>query len=212
MPSPGHVALLGDSIFDNRAYTGDQPDVITHLRKLLPERWTATLLAVDGATIGGLAGQFARVPEGATHLVLSAGGNDALMNNDLLAMPVRSSSDALRLFAARLGPFEIAYRTALQRLVSFGRRTVVCTIYNGWLDAEQAPLARVALMTFNDVILRAAFEQRLDVIDLRQICVDEADYANPIEPSGAGGRKIAAAIAGAVAGVPDRPVTRVYGA
>ena len=212
MHLPGHVALLGDSIFDNGAYTGDQPDVITHLRTLLPRGWAATLLAVDGTTIGGVAGQLARVPEGATHLVLSVGGNDALMNGDLLATSVRSSSETLRLFAARLEPFEVAYRTALRRLVSLGRKTVVCTIYNGALDSEQAPLARVALMTFNDVILRAAFERRLDVIDLRQICVDEADYANPIEPSGVGGRKIAAAIAEAAAGVSDPPVTRVYGA
>ena len=130
MPSPGHVALLGDSIFDNRAYTGDQPDVITHLRMLLPERWTATLLAVDGATIGGLAGQFARVPEGATHLVLSAGGNDALMNSDLLAMPLRSSSDALRLFAARLGPStsHIGQRSSASYHSDAGRLSVPSTM------------------------------------------------------------------------------------
>jgi hypothetical protein len=41
-------------------------------------------------------------------------------------------------------------------------------------------------MTFNDAILRAAFEHRVDVIDLRLICTDGADYANPIEPSGTG--------------------------
>ena len=59
-------------------------------------------------------------------------------------------------------------------------------------------LARVALMTFNDVILRAAFEHGVDVIDLRLICTQDEDYANPIEPSGSGGLKIAKAIAHAV--------------
>lgn len=34
----------------------------------------------------------------------------------------------------------------------------------------------------------------LPLIDLRLVCDDPADYANPIEPSEAGGRKIAAAI------------------
>jgi len=48
---------------------------------------------------------------------------------------------------------------------------------------------------FNDVILRAAFHWRLPVIDLRLICSEPSDYANPIEPSGSGGAKIARAIA-----------------
>lgn len=59
-------------------------------------------------------------------------------------------------------------------------------------------LARVALMMFNDVILRTAFERGLSVIDLRLVCTEQEDYANPIEPSGQGGRKIADAIARAV--------------
>jgi hypothetical protein len=205
------VVLLGDSIFDNRAYTSGEPDVVTHLKATLPAEWSATLLAVDGATTGSLARQFELVPATATDLVLSVGGNDALMNRDLLDTPVRSSSDALRLFAARLEPFELTYRHAVARLASFDRHALVCTIYNGALDAGQAPLARVALTTFNDVILRTAFEQKIDVIDLRQICVEPADYANPIEPSGNGGRKIAAAIARAVSAVPGVAAARVYG-
>ena len=31
-----HVALLGDSIFDNGAYTSGGPDVVTQLRAILP--------------------------------------------------------------------------------------------------------------------------------------------------------------------------------
>ena len=45
----GHIALLGDSIFDNRAYTSGEPDVVTHPRAVLPSEWKASLLAVDGA-------------------------------------------------------------------------------------------------------------------------------------------------------------------
>jgi len=40
-----HVVLLGDSIFDNKAYVGDGPDVITQVREALPDGWTATLAA-----------------------------------------------------------------------------------------------------------------------------------------------------------------------
>jgi hypothetical protein len=58
--------------------------------------------------------------------------------------------------------------------------------------------AVLALIVFNDVILRVAIEHRLRAIDLRLICTQAADYANPIEPSRSGGRKIAQAILRAV--------------
>jgi hypothetical protein len=45
-----HVVLLGDSIFDNKAYTSGGPDVVTQLQGILPSGWRATLGAIDGAT------------------------------------------------------------------------------------------------------------------------------------------------------------------
>jgi len=50
---------------------------------------------------------------------------------------------------------------------------------------------------FNDVILREAIRARIPVIDLRHICTLPSDYSalSPIEPSSAGGMKIAKAIA-----------------
>jgi hypothetical protein len=98
------------------------------------------------------------------------------------------------MFASRVAKFEADYRSAIAGVLSLGQDTTVCTIYNGNLSAEEATVARVGLMTFNDVILRVAFEQRLNVIDLRLVCTEPADYANPIEPSGRGGLKIAQAI------------------
>jgi hypothetical protein len=53
-------------------------------------------------------------------------------------------------------------------------------------------------MVFNDVTLRVAVEFGLPVIDLRFGCSLPADYANPIEPSSAGGAKIARAMVGLV--------------
>ena len=47
----GHIILLGDSIFDNAAYVTGGRSVLSHLRRLLPDDWEATLLAVAGATI-----------------------------------------------------------------------------------------------------------------------------------------------------------------
>ena len=63
-----HLVLLGDSILDNCAYTGAEPDVITHLRSILPTGWKATLCAVDGNTTLDLAAQLPRVPREASHL------------------------------------------------------------------------------------------------------------------------------------------------
>jgi GDSL-like Lipase/Acylhydrolase family len=192
----GHIVLLGDSVFDNAAYTGSEPDVITHLRAVLPSGWKATLCAVDGATTTALPSQIRCVAPDATHLFVSIGGNDALGNIDLLSTPVRSTADALHLFERRVAVFEQSYRRGLAPVLTLRKRVTLCTIYNGDLpDREQAVLARVALMMFNDTILRIALEHRLPAIDLRLICCEREDYANPIEPSGRGGRKIALAIA-----------------
>jgi hypothetical protein len=95
-----HVVLLGDSIFDNGAYTGPEPDVLTHFLRLVPSGWQATLCAEDGATAYGLARQLPRVPSDASHLIISVGGNDALRNRDLLSLRVSSSAEALAAFAA----------------------------------------------------------------------------------------------------------------
>ena len=178
---------------------------MTHLRALLPPPWQASLLAVDGARTGGIASQAGRIPADATHLGISVGGNDALGHYDLLSTPVASTGEALELFHRRLIVFESAYREALSVALRRGLPTLVCTIYNGALpDPVEARRARVALTLFNDVILRAALEHGCAVIELRHICVDPADYANPIEPSGEGGLKIARALARAVGAVHER--------
>ncbi len=190
-----HIALLGDSIFDNASYTRGEPDVVTHLRSLLGSGDIATLCAVDGAVIPDVSRQIGCVPKAATHVVLSVGGNDVLGNYDLLATAVRSTTEALALFAQRADAFERDYNAALEDVLALGRPTAICTIYNGDLEPVEAPLARIALAVFNDVILRAGLRQGLHIIELRNICTSSADYANPIEPSGTGGLKIARAIA-----------------
>lgn len=208
-----HIVLLGDSIFDNAAYTHGAPDVIRHLRTLLPHSWDATLCAVDGATMSGLKAQLARVPVSATHLVIAIGGNDALQNSDLLSLRMASSAEALVIFADRITAFERAYRAAIEQAMSLTRRTAICTVYNGALEPERAAIARVGLALFNDVILRTAVDLRLDALELRSICTEPADYVNHIEPSGRGGSKIARAISYLVGAVGNAgaPPARVWG-
>jgi hypothetical protein len=70
----------------------------------------------------------------------------------------------------------------------------LCTVYDTPPSSPDQRLIRTALALFNDEISRAAFSRGLALIDLRLICSEDEDYANPIEPSSRGGAKIAAAI------------------
>jgi len=195
-----HLVLLGDSIFDNGRYTKGGPDVISQVRRLLPQGWKATLLAVDGAKADEVAGQLRRLPADATHLVLSVGGNDALVHASVLDTRASSTAQAAGFLADVADHFEPRYRAAVQACLVPGLPLAICTIYNGCFpDAAYQRIVSVALMVFNDVILRAAIEHALPVIDLRSICCTADDYANSIEPSSAGGEKIARAIVGLVA-------------
>ncbi|MFI5057139.1 MAG: GDSL-type esterase/lipase family protein [Candidatus Acidiferrales bacterium] len=190
-----HIVLLGDSIFDNGAYTEGGPDVITQVRQLLPGGWHASLLAVDGATTVDVPSQVHRVPQDATRLVLSAGGNDALLNVGILERPVSSMAQAVAALADVSQEFEEKYRRAVSACRKLRLPLTLSTIYNGCFpNADYQRLASTALMVFNDVILRVGIEFGLSIIDLRFVCSSPNDYANPIEPSSIGGAKIARSI------------------
>ena len=190
-----HIVLLGDSIFDNGAYTNGGPAVISQVRQLLPDGWHASLLALDGATAVDVSSQVRRVPPDATHLALSAGGNDALSNVGILERPASSTAEALAELADVSQEFEEEYRRAVGACRKLRLPLTLCTIYNGCFpDADFQRLASTALMVFNDVILRVGIEFGLSIIDLRFVCSLPNDYANPIEPSSIGGAKIARSI------------------
>jgi hypothetical protein len=195
----GTVVLLGDSIFDNAAYTRGGPHVGAQLQDALPDGWRAVLAAVDGAVTGSVQSQLRNVPNDATHLAVSAGGNDALGHTSLLSDPASSSPQVLGRLATIAADFEARYRAMLREVLALRLPTVLCTIYNGNMEDELTQrLAQTGLTVFNDVILRVAFEHGLPVIDLRAVCSEPEDYANPIEPSSHGGEKIARAIVRAV--------------
>ena len=195
-----HVVLLGDSIFDNAAYVAaGAPDVVRQVRRLSPHGSKATLLAVDGSTTASVREQLRRLPADATHLIVSAGGNDALHNSGFLAAPVRSAGEALLGLADIGEAFERAYLAMLTDVLARGLPTALCTVYHPrFPDAAFQRMAVVGLTVFNDRIIQAAFARGLPLLDLRLICTEEGDYANPIEPSARGGEKIARAIAGTV--------------
>jgi len=95
--------------------------------------------------------------------------------------------------------FEHQYRETVALVLRHNLPTILCTIYNGgFAEQEYKESVRIALLLFNDVILRVATEHRLPLIDLRTVCTEEEDYANPIEPSTIGAAKIAQRILSAV--------------
>jgi hypothetical protein len=202
-----HVILLGDSIFDNGAYVAGGPDVVGQVRAALPA-WRATLLARDGAVAREVAAQLARIPADATHLVVSAGGNDALGASHLLGQRVGDVGEALALLERAQAAFAETYDAMVEAVGARGLPTALATIYDTPQVSAESRVIRAALALFNDVITRAAFARALPLIDLRLICSEAGDYANPIEPSVQGGAKIAAAIAAFARGE-DRGRSRV---
>jgi lysophospholipase L1-like esterase len=191
-----HVVLLGDSIFDNAAYlTAGAPDVVRQVHQLLPHGSKATLAAVDGSSTRDVREQLRYLPADATHLVVSAGGNDALDSSDFLTAPARSTAEALLGLADIADEFERGYLAMLAEVLARGLPTAICTVYYPrFPEAALQKMAVTALTVFNDCIIRAAFAHDLPLLDLRLICTEEGDYANQIEPSARGGEKIARSI------------------
>jgi lysophospholipase L1-like esterase len=196
----GHVVLLGDSVFDNAAYVGrGEPDVVAQLREALPRGWQASLRAVDGAVLAVVPAQLRTLPPDLSHLVVSAGGNDALRASGVFEQRLGSMAEALAQLDSIRATFGRDYAAMLQAVLALGKPTAVCTIYDPrYPDPVRQRLAVTGLAALNDVILRLAFALGLPVVDLRLVCGENADYANPIEPSARGGAKIAAVIAGLV--------------
>lgn len=193
-----HLVLLGDSVFDNGSYVPGEPALIDQVRASVGSSWQATLLAVDGDVVADVAGQLRGLPSDATHLAISVGGNDALRQGGILHEPAASVAQVLARFAAIQDEFRGRYRAMLSAARARGLPAIVCTIY------DRVPgLARqavCALSVFNDVIVQEAVRAGAAVLDLRLICTEPQHYSarSPIEPSAAGGQRIAAALASAV--------------
>ena len=187
-----HIVLLGDSILDNKAYIENEPDVIASLQNIIPNDWQATLKAIDGSLIESVSKQFLESPSDVTHFVISVGGNNAIMDADILQMPCTHSSEVFNELANRVSTLEYQYREMLKLVLSQNIPTAVCTIYFPNIPDEFVQRISVAaLCSFNDVIIRQATLNKIPYLDLRLICNEKDDYANEIEPSSKGGKKIA---------------------
>jgi lysophospholipase L1-like esterase len=194
------VFLLGDSIIDNGEYVqSGEPDVARQLAMLLPHH-TVIKRAVDGATSADVLGSQIAEVERAEHIILSAGGNDALEHIDLLeeVIDTRSKDVLVRLWLIR-EEFRRSYATLLDRLALTCRPVLVLSVYNPCFhghgfDAAYQRAAESAVSIINDVIQQEGRRRSFDILELRTLFDDPADYANPIEPSAIGGAKLAKCI------------------
>jgi len=200
-------------VFDNGTYVGPgRPDVAQQVRARLSEETKppgeteplgeteVTLLARDGHYISDVPRQMRRLPNSATHLFLSVGGNDGLRYLDAIEgfdKEVQSFSGAVRRLREIQEDFREDYGPVLQEVLRAGLPTALCTVYNGNFQEEEIQdVVDTILPVINDVIIEAAVREGLPLIDLgRTLCEPGRDYANPIEPSARGGQKIAGAVA-----------------
>jgi hypothetical protein len=107
-------------------------------------RWTAPRWRTFTA-------QLARLPGDASHLVLSVGGNDALLEAGVLEERARSVGAVLDKLAAVRDRFHHKYRAMLAELRERKLAAAVCTIYDArFPEPERRRRATVALTVIND--------------------------------------------------------------
>jgi hypothetical protein len=207
-----HIVLLGDSIFDNSSYVNPgELDVPNQLRSLVDNDCKVTNLAVDGNKTRHFNNQLKNLPADATHLFVSVGGNDGLEHLSIFKQPVQTMGEALQKMYLIGEGFKKIYSSMLDNVLKHELPTSVCNIYYPRFDVRS--LSRVehymstnsnsvntqqivmaAETIFNDIITYEVFKRKLPLIDLRVLCNDNQDFANPIEPSCIGGLKIAKTI------------------
>ncbi len=192
------LVLLGDSIIDNGVYVVDDgKSVLEHLQDVVTN-FEIDQRALDGAMCSHVFDrQLTSTEDYSSHAVLSVGGNDAFGNIHLLeSTDQQTFIESLLVLSEIQEAFRDSYRQLLDALRASFHRCLVMTIYRPRfaLDGYPAPFqkaAETALSVYNDVIQEEAGSRNFDLLDLRRVCNENEDFANPIEPSDQGGRKIA---------------------
>ena len=220
------IILLGDSIIDNKSYVlSNELDVTEHLEKLFSNDPNVVIEnhAVDGDTMLQLEKNHldSNLLLGATHIVVSIGGNDLLYNISFLQTTSKLSKvmgkeamigkwGAKELNPSRnkvfeetyfeiIEPFKKQYETIVANLSNHRANLLLCTVYEGDLvDSDEfsdvSNSSKTMVSIFNDIVYRVANKFNADVLELRDIFTSSDDYANPIEPSHIGGEKLAQSI------------------
>lgn len=203
------LLLFGDSVIDNGAYLPPgAPDVAAQVQAALAD-WTVIAKAVDGDVSTDVVAQADTFAGRADAAFLSVGGNDALGALDLLVDPAPLTfAQVMEIVHPVREDFRSKYRAALGAVLKRTARLLVATIYNPAFEMDEAALqipAEAALSAYNDVIQQEALARGCGVLELRTLFSEPADYANPIEPSAAGGAKITQRVAAWATAAPAAP-------
>jgi len=191
-----HVVLLGDSTLDNGRYLNmsvGELSVEKQLRKCCMERnWDMTVLAQDGSLLKDVRQrQMPLIPECATHVVLSASGNDLLSLLNEMVVANFSLSSMYTTVGTGLGKVAERYGEILQDLKKKGVHIAVCTLYRpNFNHMFFKSLATFALGLHNSRLSQLSVELDCSVIDFANMFDSKADFANPLELSTRGGAKL----------------------
>lgn len=193
------VALVGDSVFDNEKYLDPgEPSVADQLRDRLAPEDAVDCPAVDGHCLSDVPEQLEQLSDATTHLFLSAGGTDALGFLTRLGHfqePTNSLGEGVDSMGRMRESFMLRYRKLLEGVVDGDFKTILCTLYAGnFPDRTLQSRIETVLPIVNDVIVGAACDYGLPLIELRQVFVEEEDYASTLEPSAHGSDKLARAM------------------
>ena len=192
------VALLGDSIIDNKVYVEqNELSVTEHLQKINDEDYYFEMIAVDGDTTKEVIdNQLEKIRANTSHIVLSIGGNDLLQKLDIMFNETSGMIESLEIASQTIEEIKSRYEEILIHLKNLNQPVLLCTIYEGDLQsdpylAEVEEAGKVLLRMMNDTIHFLGKKHSIEVLELRNIFTEVSDYANPIEPSHKGGEKLA---------------------
>ena len=196
LPQRVHVVLLGDSTLDNERYLdlneGGEPVGMQLSRRCEEMDWELTMLATDGSTLDDVAiRQVPIIPDDATHIVLSASGNDLLRLLNEVASEEFSLSSLYSALTAGLQEVARKHRRMMESIKSIGCNVACCTVYSpNFKNAFLTGLSLCSLGLHNSRIRRIAEDLDMPVLDLASLCQSSDDFANPLELSTIGGRKV----------------------
>lgn len=191
-----HIVLLGDSTLDNGRYLNvafGELSVEKQLAKKCAEKdWELTVLAQDGSLLEDvIARQIPQIPASATHLVLSASGNNLL---SLLNQMVRARFSLSSMYGSIWeGMKRVAdlYRELIAALCGLGCHVAVCTVYRpNFNHMFFKSLATFSLGMHNTRLSAISEEFDCSVIDLANLLEGQEDFANPLELNTRGGAKV----------------------
>ena len=190
------LKLFGDSVIDNIQYVGkDERCVLEHLRNK-DNTIGYDLHAIDGHTTFEVLEFQLSEPTGLPS-VLSVGGNDLLRHLNVITDEDASLPfELLDKIHSICRGFQTRLSNILKRLEG---PALICTVYNpDFLRdrhlADFQKSSEVVIGVANDIIQSATRQAGKDILDLRDVFTTSDDFANPIEPSHAGGQKFATAI------------------